>query len=469
MRSAAVIGRALAVYGGGSALFGSEDILAPPDRPHWHHHHMTVRAALEAGWSPPAADELAWHCVGADLYCSHPVWWVRGGPRRVRGARLGKVPLRALHFDSLRDTADIVEVRRRVEGGILVALHWAARTQDVLAARNALGTGLHALQDFYSHSTWIDVPERRCLTWTEHVARTTRPPEPLSTAGLGQDGSRGIPPHGDVRLTAGVLIRLPAMLLPVTASGRSGNGSRGTAGPRGGHGPGAGEPGPRGRVGPHGPVGLRCTGPAGINLDSRWQARTGARTRRLGDLDGDGAFETAVRLAVRESHQLLRAVGEHVEGRGELERFWSLVRDGPGLRWTEAFDDPHRLAYWFPAAGTYPPEGRRQSGGWFVRVLVTEPGTGPDPTVRPRALDRTVRLRASDRNGRTLAAWVCPLGRAGAVGPLPEGTVLVAVHGAVRPVEITLHAFTRHPEPTLVELAAGIRSRGPVRVPLRIG
>jgi hypothetical protein len=454
MRRAASLTGALAVYSEATSLFGSEDLLAPPDRPHWYHHHMTVRAALAAGWERPAAEELAWHNVGVDLYCIHPVWWVRGGPRRVRAARLGRVPLRALHFDSLRSPDDVLDVRRRVEGGMLAALHWAARTQDVLAARNALGTGLHALQDFYSHSTWIDAPERRRTTWAEHLARGDRSPAALRTAGSGPNADRDVPPHGDIRPTTGALLRLPAMLL--TGPEHPHRGGRPGTGPAEEH--------PR-HVGPDGPAGLCTTGPEGINLDSRWQSRTGVQVRGVKDLDGDGAFETAVRLAVRESREVLESMGERLRGREDLERFWSRVRNDPSLPWTNAFDDPHRLAYWFLTAGTYPPRGSLEASEWFLRVLVTTPGRRPGSARTGTGPGRTVRLRASDRTGSPLTEWVCPLERAGAVGPLPAGTAFVGVHGAVGPVRISLHAFVRHPEPRLVELSDAAMAEGAARFP----
>ena len=73
--------------------------------------------------------------------------------------------LTALHFDDLTSTAQVRSVWRRILGGTVAGLVWAAEHDDVAAARHVIGCGLHSIQDFYSHSNWVDAADRRTRTW----------------------------------------------------------------------------------------------------------------------------------------------------------------------------------------------------------------------------------------------------------------------------------------------------------------
>ena len=46
-------------------------------------------------------------------------------------------------------------------------------------AHNLLGVSLHANQDFYSHSNWIDDDDLRSRTWFEVDPDSARLPEPV--------------------------------------------------------------------------------------------------------------------------------------------------------------------------------------------------------------------------------------------------------------------------------------------------
>ncbi|HEX6887513.1 MAG TPA: hypothetical protein VF143_05345 [Candidatus Nanopelagicales bacterium] len=171
------------------STFGGEDPVAGahPDVPDsgWYHELITRAGAVAAGWSAPApggapgsgavgstaADAIAWHADYLDSYLYNPLWWfgptTGGGLSRLGAALMARPALVTLHFDDLTSTAQIRTMWRRYLGGTVAALVWAAERDDVAGARNAIGTGLHAMQDFYSHSNWVDSADRRTKTWFE--------------------------------------------------------------------------------------------------------------------------------------------------------------------------------------------------------------------------------------------------------------------------------------------------------------
>jgi hypothetical protein len=427
--------------------FGSEDPLEPVERCQWYHRTITQAAAEAEGWSSGAADELGRHTLGVDLYAYHPIWCAQGGPRRWRGVRLARPALVHVHFDNLADGREIAEIWHRITGGLVVAVAWAAQHGEVRAARQAIGVGLHAIQDFYSHSTWIDDPARRERTWLEQGGAGAGPE--LSTGGFGPGTGQLTHQHGDTLPTWRTGFRLLAMLLsPVTDLIPAG-----LRGARRGSSP-AGTP----------PPGVSYAAVPGINLDSRWQARIGVQTRGLTDLDGDAAFTLALALAARESRTLLVSLNRRFAEDGATAAFWAQVIGGPRSDWTDAFDDPSILAYDFLAAGRYPPGGNAGSDAarWFHRVLVTTPTSW----TRPDRRWRSARLRTLDASDRELSATVIPIGRAITVGPVPAEAATLELTLPSRG-RIQIEAFQRAPEPVLQSLLdRSLRAATTVRVPI---
>jgi hypothetical protein len=433
---------ATAVLGTATTAFGSEDPLGPVDRGQWHHEQLARSAAAAEGWSAGAAAELGRHTYGVDLYAYHPFWIAYGGRSRWRGARMARDPLVNVHFDNLTSTAEIAEVWQRIQGGTVVGIQWAAQQDDARAARQVIGVGLHAIQDFYSHSTWIDDPARRGHTWLEDDGSTLDPG--LSTGGFGPDSDAVPHRHGELGVTLPGRLRLmlSPLTLPAPLSDRQRlafQAAKRVAGRL--HGRLAGCP----RGGPQSPpVGLREPDPDGINLDSRWQAGTGVRNRTLTGLDGDGAFALAYELAGRESRTWLNRLDRRFAADPALAAFWSRVRDGSESDWTGAFDDPEVLGYGFIAAGRYPPRGGADAAAWFHRVLVTTP---PGRSRSDRAVE-SARLLVLDAEGWLLSSDQVPIGRAVTVGPLPLGAtdleLIVPLEGRLQ-----VHAFRRAPEPVL--------------------
>jgi hypothetical protein len=420
-----MFGWGLSVVGAATPRFGSEDTLAPVGRARWYHRLLTLDGARAAGWSEGAAGELGWHTAGVDFYAYHPIWRIYGGPRRIRGARMAAADLVAVHFDNLISTAAITQVWSRIIGGTVVGVDWAAARGDVRSARQVIGVGLHAIQDFYSHSTWIDDPARRDLSWLQAQAD----PHPellngLSTGGFGPDGEHCRHLHGETDFTARSFARIPAMLaaplLDVVRNRRPIPAGPGATGPN---------------QGP--PPGLRYAPAPGINLDSRWQARIGARTRGLDGLDGDAAFDLASGLAVRETRLWLEALDQRFGTGAATEAFWSRVRSDPGGDWTEAFNDPARLAYQFIAAGDYPPRASDTdaASAWFVRVMI-----GSDQPGRAALFTTTPTRRPLGQ---------VTIGQAGVVGPLDSPDDPIEVVLPTPGLEVQVQAFRRAPAPEL--------------------
>lgn len=86
--------------------------------------------------------------------------------------------------------------------GCLIGLHWAAQVYegshkenvDALGpAHNILGVTFHALQDFYSHSNWIDEKERRGKIFLD-MSDSDLEKGYLYTGSVQESG--GIKPHG---------------------------------------------------------------------------------------------------------------------------------------------------------------------------------------------------------------------------------------------------------------------------------
>jgi hypothetical protein len=386
----------LPVVGGAGLQFGSEDVLAPVGHGHWYHQEISERAARAAGWSPEAAGELGWNALGVDLYAYHPIWRAHGGLARLRGGRAAASALRSVHFDDLPTAREVDEIWRRITGGTITGLRWAAGRDDVGAARHLIGVALHAIQDFYSHSTWIDDEERHEHTWLETHGWPGRltGSDDVSTGGFEHETSEHV--HGRTAFTRQAFRRLPAMILDRK--------------PR------------RDR-----PAGVRHAGRPGINLDSPWQAQLRARTRGLA-LNGEAAFELALGLAERETSVFLSGLVENTA-------FWKNVTGSGETGWTAQYDDPMRRPYAFLTAGHYPPHGTTASYDWYLRIDV--PGAGGSADFVQRA-------------GRTLQRWRLDGHRTVTLGPVPMDTPVLQLNGDLSHARV--HAFRRAPQPELMVL-----------------
>ncbi|XP_052020112.1 von Willebrand factor A domain-containing protein 7 [Apodemus sylvaticus] len=143
------------------------------------HQDLTEEAALNVTlqlfleWPPPGRPSLRLEDYRGRTLLADDIFAAYFGPgfssRRFRAA-LGEVS-RAnaaqdflpasknnpdLHFDAER----LVQGRTRLVGALRETLV-AARALEYTLARQRLGAALHALQDFYSHSNWVELGERQ--------------------------------------------------------------------------------------------------------------------------------------------------------------------------------------------------------------------------------------------------------------------------------------------------------------------
>lgn len=213
---------AAAAMSASAYAYGGEDVLRGDP---WHHEDITCRALIgdtacynatgdavvfadpAMGFSKYAARAIAWHADYIDSYLYSPIWWASaGGPidvlDRFKAGMANYWHLASLHFDDLKSTEEIEATWKRYMAGTLIGLHWAAETEDVNAAYNLLGVSMHAVEDFYSHSTWINDPVRRRRAYLEH-ARNERLAMTLLTGAY----EREIAPvqHGKYNLACSVL------------------------------------------------------------------------------------------------------------------------------------------------------------------------------------------------------------------------------------------------------------------------
>ncbi len=386
------------------AGFGGENPLGPaPDPANWHHEALARAAARSAGFTTEAENALAFHTDYVDSYLYNPLWWAKSlpatGAHRAAVATASRHDLVKVHFDDLFAPEQVAGTWRRYLSGTVAALLWIAsepahRPRRAMA-HNVIGTSLHAIQDFYTHSNWIDDPCRRHRTWFE-VPASERAGFPLWTGSYELPDHLGIKHHGAYQFACTVLNRLGQAGLDVLQSTICHDAS-----PYAGsqfcqwvrdcgdddlveYTPPVDIPG--GFTLPEDVVFAR----AGINVDSRWQAEVGAAERDVG-LTGPEAFDAAYGLAERSSCQWLRILAGIFDAPPH-QGFWEEVRTG-GVA-TDAYDtdiepweDLALIPYRFISAGPYPPPaGYDDEAAWYLRLEITtaaEAGAGTDADIVP--------------------------------------------------------------------------------------
>ncbi len=424
----------------------------------WYHELITRDGAVAAGWQGPggpgaaagstAADALAWHADYVDSYLYNPLWWFGptsgGGPARLGAALMARSELIKLHFDDLASTVQIRRMWQRYLGGTVAALVWAAEHDDIHAARNAIGCGLHAMQDFYSHSTWVDAGGRRTLTWFEAatpvrpwllrwpgtgpvrdlalaalqpldptvlagrtilvVGRDPRPGWELSTGTYELGPQHAVHVHGKYGFDCTVLSRLPSGLRDVAVPLLSFVGLEDLANRwRQCTGDGS-APAPIPALGGvAAPPGILVLAPTGIALDNHWMASISRGNRALDDasLTGEDLFTTARGLATRTTTQWLDELDR--VGTTTLDPinpgFWSRVtnqgRTALGTPSAAApnpeaaadlqqFENPAQQLFRLLTAGEYPPSPTGGDEAWWLRVSLgtsTAPLSGTDADI----------------------------------------------------------------------------------------
>ena len=385
------LGAVGAAYVATVPLFGGEDPLgSAPGPDNWHHEGLTRRAARSSGWSDEAENALAFHTDYVDSYLYNPLWWFDlangGGPGRLPVVMSSQSELIKVHFDDLFHPESVRSMWRRYLSGTAASLIWlghasgAPMERRVAMAQNAVGVSLHAMQDFYSHSNWIDDPALRGCTWFE-VDPDDRERLSLWTGSYEVPHHLGIKPHGAFLFACTVLNRIGPVgrrLMSVICHAAS---------PVSQHSlcrwfkqcqeavpltpPDVG--------GVELPDDILWVQP-GINVDSRWQAELGVRERGLA-ISGTEAFETAYQLAFRTSCQWLH-IRDHVMDDAGLTRFWDRVKtegvsEANYKTPTDPWEDFAQIPYRFVTAGDYPPAlGHDDTDDWYLRLEIRTANTG---------------------------------------------------------------------------------------------
>jgi hypothetical protein len=392
---------------GSVPMFGGEDPLADAPSPdNWHHEGLTRKAADDAGWSDQAQNALAFHADYLDSYLYSPLWWFDvangGGPARIPIVMSSQHELVKLHFDDLVHPEAVRAMWRQYLSGTAAALIWLGHAHPgsvdsrAAMAKNVVGASLHAIQDFYSHSNWIDDEDLRERTWFE-VSPERRACLSLWTGSYELPSHLGIKPHGAYLFACSVINNLGPLgrqLMNVVCHAASPFADTSLcrwirqcqeAKP-------FTPPTVRGVELPDAVLWVE----PGINVDTRWGAVTGVQERGLG-ISGREAFEAAYALAARSSCQWLHIL-DHVMNAAALGDFWTTVKT-EGVTWDNyktpraPWEDFSQLPYRFISAGPYPPpQTHDDTSCWYLRLTVrtssdTFSGTDADivPIVNGRA------------------------------------------------------------------------------------
>jgi len=131
------------------------------------HEDMTVNSLLKQGYDVSAAKKAAVGNLLIDVYFNMPVSLsaVKLGPRNSECARF--------HFDNLLTPKDVRDNWGLLQRSAEEAFRESAKKCDCKLILLKMGVILHAVQDFYSHSNWVEQWDKngyevsRIPTWDE--------------------------------------------------------------------------------------------------------------------------------------------------------------------------------------------------------------------------------------------------------------------------------------------------------------
>ena len=134
------------------------------------HANITEDSLRRAGFNRAAADAVQVENWLTDYYTSTPT--IGSGP---------KCDLEKLHFDDVFSNADIAAYWTTLAANTKASAEQAERDNDVVEFYTVLGMSLHVVQDYYTHSNWVEQygasGPYKTTTWFE----TTAPPSGLFT------------------------------------------------------------------------------------------------------------------------------------------------------------------------------------------------------------------------------------------------------------------------------------------------
>ena len=330
----------------------------------WYHEELSENAAKASGFTAGAADSMAWNSDYLDSYLYSPIWWVQGaknGPTgaidRFRIMLMTGPEMEKLHFDDLFAAPRVHQAWKRYTIGAFAGMMWASENNDVAAAQNIVGISLHAMQDFYSHSSWVDDSKRQKLTYMDMtVAERSRQPIFTGAYELSQQG--GVKHHGKFLPSAAIFKRPAVNALMKTACSAISPYSKSAMCDQYRLSANAVSVSPDlagGKV----PEGIVYVAPTGIALDNKWLAPIAVKERGLKGADGqpmnsDLAFQMAYDLAAKQSAQWLSLMGKAMESAGQ-GAFWNRVKTTTVAQDARErqFENYGQLPYLFMTAGPY--------------------------------------------------------------------------------------------------------------------
>ncbi|MFC9688678.1 hypothetical protein ACFTSF_09065 [Kribbella sp. NPDC056951] len=404
------IGSLFKLWSLSSLRFGLEGVGSPTeeeDESLYVHQAITGDAfrnlAVEPGgqWNADAARVIKWHVDYVDSYLYNPLFWVGGvfsdkSIRRIKAAASMHDDLVQVHFDDLTSVGQIEKMWHRYLSGSVAGVLWAADRGDVEAAQNIIGVTLHAIQDFYAHSNWVDDPSRRMKHYFHPgIDADVRRSMYLYSGSYEVDEHHSQKPHGKVSFECAIIeavnvadvmsIACSAIsplnkMTPCQIYDRCKNA----------------EPVSIEVLGIPLPKGMVYVNPPGIALDSTWQAKIAHQIRELPDrtaVTPEALFGAARQLAVDSSVWWLRELGNLMAADPVTKAFWDRVKQTSDAyeRRHEQFEDFARFPYTFVSAGNYPPTAADEPWDWYVRLLIKTSDDGEAGT------DGTVHVRFGDK------------------------------------------------------------------------
>ena len=385
-----------------STRFGGEDPLAPaPNGDNWHHEGLTRRAAQAAGWNQTAENALAFHADYVDSYLYNPLWWLDitngGGWDRLRVVMSSQADLVNVHFDDLFDTESVLATWRRYLSGTVAGLLWVEHQdvsgrEKVSMAHNLVGVSLHAIQDFYSHSNWINDEKRRTTFF--NIADAQRRRTELWTGSYETPERFGVHHHGKYLFACTVLNNVGSVgrgMLRVMCHAASPFAKSAIC-------QWVKECNEAESINPDEVAGIDLDPTngvlwvkPGINVDSTWQAPLGAQERGFDRSEGLVLFRLAYNLAYRTSCEWLHML-DHIMEAKDMQSFWNEVKTtgiatGDYLSDRAPYENFNQLPYRFISTGQYPPTpNERDADQWYVRLTVAtadESNAGTDADIVP--------------------------------------------------------------------------------------
>jgi hypothetical protein len=109
------------------------------------HADLTVQGMQQAGFNRQAADVVQVENWLTDFYTSRPFF-----------GSADQCELEKLHFDDVFNAGDIARYWARLTANTKAAVEDAARANDRIKFYSVLAVSLHVVQDFYTHSNWVE-------------------------------------------------------------------------------------------------------------------------------------------------------------------------------------------------------------------------------------------------------------------------------------------------------------------------